>query len=333
MELTQPGLRVVAPRRRIVDPVSATPPAARPESGRAAPGRAAAPQNATKEPALVLRCRPAFYPITRGGTLTVVAVQVDGPVEPAVVDGALLLDLDLDLIATSSGEVVRRGTRTVRGRLRPEAKEGLTRGILLRDAIVLPPGVLDLRVDLRLNGLGRSGSWSGSIHVPSLSYASFGLTDLTLMNPRPEAQLPVLFDVFASKEPVHGTTPPATCPDPLGDPKGRPVAVVDGAVDASVPLLVQVGVTGPPPAKPGAESPLVLDWEILPEGETRFLAPPVRYRRLEMSPSKDYFDVVAELDLRKIPAGRHTLRIRAENRDTGQVEFRIAPLRVAAAAQ
>lgn len=327
------GIRVVARQGRFVEEKLAHSAAAAAVSAAAADAAEAerrdrAASEAMAASALAISCRPLFYPHPDGRTLVVLPVEIAGPV-PAVPASGGALDLDLDLVVSADlaeGDV-RTSRRNVRARLKPEARQALERGMQLRDAIVLPAGAAGISVSVRLNGLDRSGQWAATLPVPARDGTRFGLTEIATL--APGHAIPVVFDVFAKRENVTGTVPSAPVADPLGaDARGRPPAYVTGSLASAEPLLAQVGVTAAPRAGSSGESPLRLDWELLPASGGSPVAPPVRYRRLEMR-DDGMLDVVAEIALSGLDAGEWVLRLTAENLATREKDSRSAPLRIA----
>lgn len=333
IELTEnrKGVRIHS-RRGQFDPEEAEPapkPAAAaaaatvPASGSSADGRAVRPN-----PALEIACRPSFHPATGGQTLVVLPIEVAGPVQGvAVGTDEMVLDFDVAIRATRGDEVVAQGERTVRLDFPLSAAARLTAGVQLREAVLLPPGDLELSAELRLNGLDRSGAWRAGLRVPDRGTDRFGLTDLTLLHPAADA--PLVYDVFRKGEAVAGTDPPAPLPDPLGtETAGRPAFYVEGGIPRNVPLLVQTRVTAPPPPAPDRQSPLALDWELVPSAGGEPIAPPVQYRKLQMIGEGAFLEVLVDLDLREVPPGDYTLRLTARNLVAGGEDVRSAPVSI-----
>jgi VWFA-related protein len=281
-----------------------------------APVQQAAGAAGEPEPAalpLDLSCRPLFYPLDGMRTLAVLPILVDGPLSAVEIGpDQWVLDLDLTVTATMSGEVVDTNKRSIRLKFPERAALQITRGVQIREAIALPPSVLDLSVELRINGQNRSGEWRSAITVPVRGDESFGLTDLGLLNPASAA--PLVYDVFVKGDTIAGTQPPSTLPDPLGsETAGRPPLYIDGGFSRSVPLLAQVNVTAPPAATEELPSPLSMDWELIPAGGGDAFAPPVQYRRLRMLGNGALLDVMVDLNLKEVPPGDYTLRLTARN--------------------
>jgi hypothetical protein len=282
------------------------------------------------EPAgLELFCRPSFHPAADGQTLVVLPVQVAGPIEPiSIGSGESVLDFEVIVSATVGENEVAQGQRNVRMQIPEEAASHLAGGVQIRDAVMLPPMTLDLEVVIRLNGQRRSGSWRSRLQVPGRDSALFGLTDLTLLHPT--QPVPLIYDVFIKGEAVLGTEPPAVLADPLGsESQGRPPLYLDGAFPRKIPLIAQVRVTSPPPPSPEQRSPLGMDWELLPSAGGDALAPPVRYRRLQLIEEGGQLDVMVDLDLSQVEPGDYTLRLTARNLVEEGQDVRSFPITVA----
>ncbi len=71
-----------------------------------------------------------------------------------------------------------------------------------------------------------------------------------------------------------------------------------------------------------------MDWELLPAAGGETLAPPVRYRRMEMRNGNALLDVVVDLDLGQVEPGEYTLRLTAENLVTPGKDVRSLPITV-----
>jgi VWFA-related protein len=294
------------------------------------PGAASATAEQAKQPnpALVLACRPSFHPGGDGRTLVVLPIQVAGPIQGvAVGTDEMVLDFDVAIRATRGDEVVAEGERTVRLDFPMSAAARLNGGVQLREALLLPPGKLELTAELRLNGLDRSGSWTATADVPARDPARFGLTDLTLLYPVENA--PLVYDVFRKGEAVAGTDPPVPLPDPLGtETAGRPAFYVEGAISRNMPLLVQTRVTAAPPPAPDRQSPLALDWELIPAAGGEPIAPPVQYRKLQMIGEGAFLEVLIDLDLRGVQPGEYRLRLTARNLVGEGEDVRSAPVSI-----
>jgi hypothetical protein len=144
------------------------------------------------------------------------------------------------------------------------------------------------------------------------------------------ASEPLLFDVFRAREVIGGPAPHDPIADPLGPDDGRrPPAYTGGAFRRGTRLLVQAGVVKPPAPTVALANPLRLDWELLPTSGGAALAPPIRYRRLQLREGENLLDVVADLDLHEVPPGVYTLRLSAGDLVTGESDSRNAPLNVA----
>ncbi len=331
VEIDGEGNRAVTRRGRFLDSSLAVTPVTPPaEATPRRPASDAKSRDAGNAP-LSLVSRPLFYPMPDGRTLVVLAVRVAGPVPfvPASAGSGVEIDLEIRVSATLSSNDVRRSGRNVRARLKPEARAALTRGLEVREAIVLPAQTADLAVFVRFNGLDRSGNWSGLVEVPARPTNRFGLTDLALF--APADAVPVVFDVFRAGETISGTVPPSPLEDPLGAWAGaRPAGYFGGPMVRGLPLVACVGVVEPPRAVSGEPSPLRMDWELLSDAGGAPIAPPIRYRRLEPSKNSRMLEVVADIDLGSVPAGAYTLRLTAENlrthvSDSRRVAVQVAP--------
>ena len=277
---------------------------------------------------LEIDCRPLFYPGPDGRTLVVLPINIEGPLAGIELeDEALALDLDVAIVAkTRDGELLESGDRNVRFRIRPEGRKGLGAGIQLREAVLLPPGPVELSLKVRLNGLGRSGDWGGRHQIPVRPDGLFGLSELALLSPAAR-KLPV-YDVFQRGEAVFGTDPPGPLPDPLGeDAAGRPPLYLRGGFPRDVPLLAQVQVLAPPPGG-GQESPLRMDWELIPSTGGVAVAPPVNYRRLQMVEQGRRLDIMVDLDLAAVDPGDYTLRLTAQDLVNDATDIRFYPISV-----
>jgi VWFA-related protein len=279
-------------------------------------GRFLSPPPAASSPAetipLAISCRPLFYPAADGKTLAVLAVRAQGAMEGG-------LDMELTISAALDGEEVARSRRDISARL--------TKGFQIRDALVLMPSTPRVSIELRQKDPGRSGRWVGTLVVPLRDRDHFGLTDLALLDPAGTA--PLLFDVFRAGEAIAGLEPPGPIADPLGPDDGRrPPPYIGGPFRRVVPLLVQVGVVNPPAPSGTVSNPLRLDWELLPVLGGPPLAPPIRYRRLQVRESENLLDVVADLDLSAVPPGDYDCKVSAANLLTGEQDSRSAPLNV-----
>jgi len=313
------GRRVITRRvRHVAEPASAS-----------APPPLPAPHDAVDARALAIACRPQFYPGSDGRTLVVLPIRVQGPLPTlAVAEGQRALDMTLEVTATASGETVASGSRDLRLQVPPDRATDFAFGIHLREALLLPPSAVDLRVDLRLNGLGKSGSWSAPVVVPERRGDRFGLTDLAVFAPMDRA--PLILDIFRQNKPVITSAEPVPFPDPWGaDATGRPPSYVDGSLPSKAPVLAQVAVVQPPPVEAGESSPLRLDWEFVPDAGGEAFAPPVRYRRLKLAPDGGRLEVVADLDVSAVPPGSYQLRVVAEDLVRGGSVVRSAPVTLA----
>ena len=117
----------------------------------------------------------------------------------------------------------------------------------------------------------------------------------------------------------------------MSAPAREGVAIPDaGSLAPGDSLLAQVQVTAAPRAGSSGESPLRLDWELLPAAGGSPVAPPIRYRRLEMR-EDGTLDVVAEISLEGVGAGEWVLRLTAESLATGEKDARTAPIAIAKA--
>jgi hypothetical protein len=238
------------------------------------------------------------------------------------------LDFDLTLLAELAGETLVEGSRNIRLNLPAESGQLLQSGMQLREAMLLPQAVLDLSVGLRVNGLERSGRWEARLPVPERRSDAFGLTDLALLHPADPT--PLVYDVFLKGDKVFGTQPLSALPDPLGqDAAGRPALYVDGEVSRQVSLLAQVQVMAPPAASSTQRSPLRMDWELVPASGSEVLAPPVRYRRLQMVDQGRLLDVMIDLDLADVAPGDYTLRLTAQNLLDQSTDVRSVPVQIA----
>ena len=187
---------------------------------------------------------------------------------------------------------------------------------------------MDLSVSVRLNGLDRAGVWNGRYDIPARDGVGFGLSELTLLSPASH-KLPV-YDVFQKGEPVFGTEPAQAMADPLGDEAtGRPPLYTRGGFPREVPLLAQVQVVAPPPSPPaGGESPLRMDWELIPDAGGVTVAPPVNYRRLRMLDGGTRLDVMVDLDLAEVLPGAYTLRLTAMDLANSASDTRFFPITI-----
>ena len=277
---------------------------------------------------IVVHCRPMYYPATGGRTLVVLPIRVTGPVATVAVGPTKrVLDFDLTVSAAVDGKDAGHGTRTVRLELLADNAWMVGSGVQIREAILLAPGVADLRVDFRLNGLDRSGSWEIRQRIPGRRTETFGLTELALLDP--VDRTPLVYDVFLAEDHVFGTEPPAALVDPLGEEAaGRPQLYLEGGLSRRVPLLAQIQVITPPRPTEDQERPMRMDWELLPAGGGEALAPPVRYRRMEMRDGDALLDVLVDLDLGAVEPGEYTLRLTAENLVTPGKAVRSRPITV-----
>ena len=136
--------------------------------------------------------------------------------------------------------------------------------------------------------------------------------------------------MFRQEELVFGSEPPSTFPDPLGsEAGGRPPLYVDGDIPRDIPLLAQVRVTSPPPAVPEQQSPLRMDWELVPSAGGDAIAPPVKYLRLAMLDGGQLLDVMVDLDLAAVAPGDYTLRLTAEDLVHNMTDTRSYPITLA----
>jgi hypothetical protein len=239
----------------------------------------------------------------------------------------MVLDFDVSLTATQDGEIVAEGERTVRLDFPMSAASRLADGVQLREALVLPPGDVELSAELRLNGMDRDGRWHTALSIPQRDTTRFGLTDLTLLYPGDQA--PLVYDVFRKNGTVAGTEPPSALPDPLGnETAGRPAFHVGGPVSRNVPLLIQTRVAAPPAPAPERQSPLALDWELIPGNGGEPVAPPVQYRKLQLVEAGAFLEVLIDLDLRNVEPGDYTLRVTARNLVGEGEDVRETPLSV-----
>ena len=69
-----------------------------------------------------------------------------------------------------------------------------------------------------------------------------------------------------------------------------------------------------------------MDWEMVPADGGSPIAPPVRYRRLEMLEDGRLLDVLVDLNLAGVPPGEYTLRLTAENLLDHKTEVRAHPI-------
>lgn len=262
---------------------------------------------------LQVQCRPTLYP-GPGYALAVLPIRIGGPLEPvggAAGSGSLEFEIGVGAAqgGTEIGSTVRRVSLDV-----DSARADLLRGgVHLRDAIVVPSGAVEFEVRVRQTGAGRSGVWKATVEVPQQDPATFGIAGLTLLDPSDSA--PLVFDVFAKDEAIPGAPEGAALPDPLGSEAGagRPNSLLRGRFPRGVPLLAQVHVLSPPSPSPDAETPLRMDWELIPENGGEALAPPVTYRRVRPDPDGNFLDVILSLDLKSVEPGAYTLRLTAVN--------------------
>ncbi len=311
------GLKVVARHGRFVQEAQA-------QKEREEESRRAAMAALTKP--LTLHARPVFYPAANGRTLVVLPVLAEG-LGMTAKERAELPDkvpLKVRLRAQVSGITIEEMERDVMLPLGDAAVGKLEHGFALREAMVLPPTAFDVIVEVEAPKLSRLGRWQDTVRVPKVPLGEFGVRGLALLSPG--NQTLGLYDVFRSKQPVPGTEPVRALADPMGDPRGRPPIVVDETVARDVPLLAQIGISAPPPPRADGQSPLRIDWELLPEGGGETLAPDVQYRRLELKPDGAWLDVVAQLDLTSVPAGRYSLRVSAAEIDSANFAHAEVPL-------
>jgi VWFA-related protein len=295
--------------------------------------RAEAEERAGDIPAAVktvpVLCRPTFHPSADGQTLVVLPVQVGGPIDTVSIgSGQRVLDFTVTVSATLDGNEVAGGTRDVRMQIPDEAARHLAAGFQVREAVLLPPVALDLEISITLNGQDRSGTWRSQVRVPGRENDAFGLTDLTLLHPAEKT--PLVYDVFIKGDAVFGTQPAEVLEDPLGgEVQGRPPMYLRGAFSRGVPLIAQVRVTAPPHPSAEQQSPLGMDWELLPAEGGDALAPPVRYRRLQLIQDGEFLDVMVDLDLSQVEPGDYTLRLTARNLVEAGEDVRSYPITVA----
>ena len=156
--------------------------------------------------------------------------------------------------------------------------------------------------------------------------SSFALTEVALLFAT--SQTPLVYDVFRRGEIVFGSDPPSRFPDPLGDyATGRPPMYIGGGFPRSVPLLAQVGIIAPPESA-GEESPLRMDWELIPSVGGVVVAPPVTYRRLNLEDDGRRLDILVDLDLAAVDPGDYTLRLTAQNLLNDAKDIRFYPFSI-----
>lgn len=329
VDIRDRGYRVIARQgefeRREPEPepepeVEAEPAVARPS--------AVAPPSAEPEPpaAAGIESRPLFFPAGPGETLVVLPLHVTGLPELPLSGENRLLDATVTVNASSGGETVLEGERDLRLEFPDVMSEVLSRGLRVREALILPAGgAVHLEVGFRVNGLSFLVPWSTDVEVPRMPAGEFGIAGLVVMSPADRT--PLVFDAFYGESPVHSAGGARRVDDPLGRERaGRPPEYLSGPVSPRVPLLVQARVAEPPPGQANGESPLRMDWELIPATEAEPLAPPVRYRRIQMIEDGRALDVVVDLDLTGVEPGSYQLRLTAMDLVGETTDTRSVPL-------
>jgi hypothetical protein len=71
-----------------------------------------------------------------------------------------------------------------------------------------------------------------------------------------------------------------------------------------------------------------MDWELIPSAGGEAIAPPIRYRRLQMLDQGRLLDVMVDMDLTEVAPGGYTLRLTAENLTDQSKDVRSFPITV-----
>jgi VWFA-related protein len=127
------------------------------------------------------------------GVPVVVVVEALGPIAfpPDDANGAKI-DLDFNLVARAGGEIVRRYSRSLSARVKPEGVGAVRRSFRVEGRLQLPPGHYDVQANLRINEPPQFGSWVAPVTVaPPPADGALRFAGLLLAEPE-EGAAPLL---------------------------------------------------------------------------------------------------------------------------------------------
>jgi VWFA-related protein len=270
-----------------------------------------APSAAGKPAAHRLRCTPVAFPASGTRVLLSIPMVLDGGVSPIEVPGGgLVLDLSTRVSVRAGEYVVTSRDRSYRVTLKPGAREALSRGIRMMEAVELPPGLFDVEVRLRLNGLGVDVSWEDKVEAVPGTADDLALSGLALVADGDSP--PLVADAFTMPASEEGGEPPRPPFDPYLLPDGRRVPAVPYPVfEPSSPLMIFFRVYDAATDETDGPQELDLDYELLPEDGAYAIIPPLQPVYMKRTRDGGSLDVISRIDLAAVLPGTYTLRVQA----------------------